>query len=147
MLSKNLLLNWYSSMKKDSNDFWHRKLTLKVKLRHFLTPPYYTNFQNSMISLGYVDFRQKSFQFCTPRLKTRQPVLPYFGCCCRRILTCAFRALLSCSPKEKKNAQYDLLSSKRVSRLPVLATRFLILIFVTFILMFPATASSLLSMD
>ena len=55
-----------------------------------------------MISLGYVDFRQKSFQFCTPRLKTRQPVLPYFGCCCRRILTCAFRALLSCSPKEKK---------------------------------------------
>ena len=47
----------------------------------------------------------------------------------------------------KKNAQYDLLSSKRVFRLPVLATRFIILIFVTFILMFPATASSLLSMD
>ena len=23
-------------------------------------------------------FRQKSFQFCTPRLKTQQPVLPYF---------------------------------------------------------------------
>ena len=39
-ITKNLLLNWYSSMKKnqkDSDDFWHRKLTLKVKFWHFLT--------------------------------------------------------------------------------------------------------------
>ena len=39
---KNVLLNSYSSMKKnqkDSNDFWHRKLTLKVRFRHFLTTP------------------------------------------------------------------------------------------------------------
>ena len=38
MLSKNVLLNWYSSMKKnekDSDNFWHRKLTLNVKFWHF----------------------------------------------------------------------------------------------------------------
>ena len=56
MLSKNVLLNSYSSMKKshkDWNDFWCRKLTLKVRFRHFLTPPHYTNLQNSMISFDY----------------------------------------------------------------------------------------------
>ena len=26
-------------IQKDSNDFWHRKLTLKVRFRHFLTTP------------------------------------------------------------------------------------------------------------
>ena len=37
-ITKNVLLNWYSSMKKkDSYGFWHRKLTLKVKFWHFLT--------------------------------------------------------------------------------------------------------------
>ena len=34
-ITKNVLLNWYSSMKKkiekDSDNFWYRKLTLKVK--------------------------------------------------------------------------------------------------------------------
>ena len=52
-------LNWYSSMKKKiekgSNDFWHRKLTLKPKFWHFLTPPLYTNSQNSIVSFPYVD--------------------------------------------------------------------------------------------
>ena len=37
---KNMPLKWYSSMKKknwkDSDNFWHRKLTLKVRNRHFL---------------------------------------------------------------------------------------------------------------
>ena len=33
--------------------FWRRKLTLKVKLRYFLTPPHYTNSQNSIISFDY----------------------------------------------------------------------------------------------
>ena len=33
--------------------------------------------QTSIISFEYFDFRQKSFQFCIPRLKTQQPVLPY----------------------------------------------------------------------
>ena len=35
-----MLLDWYSSMKKKSERFrwfWHRKLTSKVKIRHFLT--------------------------------------------------------------------------------------------------------------
>ena len=27
--------------------------------------------------LGMLIFRQKSFQFCIPRLKNRQPILPY----------------------------------------------------------------------
>ena len=40
---------------KDSDDFLNRKLTSKVKFWRFLTPPYYTNSQNLLISLGYVD--------------------------------------------------------------------------------------------
>ena len=63
-INKNVLLNWYSSMKKkykDPIDFWNRKLPLKVKLWHFLTPPHYTNSQNSIIFFGYVVFWQKSF--------------------------------------------------------------------------------------
>ena len=42
-ITKNLLLNWYSLMKKkiekDSDDFWQRKLTLKVKFFDFDTTP------------------------------------------------------------------------------------------------------------
>ena len=54
--NKNVLLNWYSSMKKiekDSYDFRCRKLTFKVKFWHFLSPPHYTNSQNSIISFDY----------------------------------------------------------------------------------------------
>ena len=47
--TKNVLLNWYSKKKKkNSDDFWHRKLTLIVKFWHGLTPPHYTNSQNSV---------------------------------------------------------------------------------------------------
>ena len=35
-----------------------------------------SNSQNSIIPLVMLIFRQKSFQFCTPYLKTQQPVLP-----------------------------------------------------------------------
>ena len=62
-IPKNVLHNSYSSMKKkqkDSDDFWRRKLTLKVKFRHFLTPPHYTNSQNSMISFDYCWFLAKN---------------------------------------------------------------------------------------
>ena len=52
-----------SSMKKKkekiSDNFWLRKLTLKVKLWHFLTPP--QNSQNSIIQLGMLIFRHKYF--------------------------------------------------------------------------------------
>ena len=37
--TKNMFLNWYSSMKKskkDSKNVWHRKLTFKVRNWHFL---------------------------------------------------------------------------------------------------------------
>ena len=36
-----------------SVDFWHRKLTLKVKLWHFLTSCHTSNSQNSIISFDY----------------------------------------------------------------------------------------------
>ena len=39
-ITKNELLNWYSSMQKnwkDPDNVWHRKLTLKVKILQFLT--------------------------------------------------------------------------------------------------------------
>ena len=39
---------------KDSDDFWHRKLTLKVIFWHFLTAPHYSNPQNSIIFFGYL---------------------------------------------------------------------------------------------
>ena len=61
-VTKNVLLNSYSSMKKyqkHSDDFWHRKLTLKVRFWHFLTLPHYTNSQNSMISFDYSWFLAK----------------------------------------------------------------------------------------
>ena len=58
-ITTNVLLNWYSSMKKkiqkDSDDFWHRKLTLKVKFWRFLTARHQSKTQNSIISFGYVD--------------------------------------------------------------------------------------------
>ena len=47
-------------IQKDSDDFWRRKLTLKVRFQHFLTPPHYTNLQNSMISFDYSWFLAKN---------------------------------------------------------------------------------------
>ena len=75
-ITRNVLLNWYFSMK---DYFWNKKLTLK--LWHFLTPPHsphYTNSQNSIVFFGYVESYAEIFLICTPCLKTRQPVLPYF---------------------------------------------------------------------
>ena len=51
------------------------------QLWHFLTPPHsphYTNSQNSIVFFGYVESYAEIFLICTPCLKTRQPVLPYF---------------------------------------------------------------------
>ena len=45
---------------KDSDDFWHRKLTLKVKFWYFLTAPHYSNFQNLVISFEYSWFLAKN---------------------------------------------------------------------------------------
>ena len=46
------ILQWKKNQK-DSDDFWHRKLTLKVKFWYFLTAPHYSNFQNLVISFEY----------------------------------------------------------------------------------------------
>ena len=40
---------------KDWDDFCRRKLTLKVKFWHFLTPPHQPNSQNSIISFEQID--------------------------------------------------------------------------------------------
>ena len=45
---------------KDSDDFWHRKLTLKVKFCHYLTPCHYSNSQNLVISFEYSWFLVKN---------------------------------------------------------------------------------------
>ena len=47
-------------IQKDSDDFWHRKLTLKVKFWYFLTAPHYSNFQNFLISFEYSWFLAKN---------------------------------------------------------------------------------------
>ena len=56
---------------KDSNDFWHRKLTLKVKFWHFLTPPQYTNSQNSIIFCWLL--RKNLSNFVHPACKLDNP--------------------------------------------------------------------------
>ena len=77
MLSKNVY-NRKSALKmkffnekneKDSNDFWHSKLNLKVKFWHFLTPAHYINSQNSIVSFGYVDFLAKISQILLPHFE------------------------------------------------------------------------------
>ena len=47
-------------IEKDSDDFWSRKFTLNVRFWHFLTPPHYTNLQNSMISFDFSWFLAKN---------------------------------------------------------------------------------------
>ena len=76
MLSKNVSNNkcapklvFFNEQKieKDSDDFWHRKL--KVKVWHFLTPPHYTNYQNSIILFCYFNFQAKIFSILYPLLE------------------------------------------------------------------------------
>ena len=76
MLSKNVnnkkcapkIVFFYEKNEHNLDDFWHRKLTLKVKFWQSLTPPHYTNSQNSMISFDTDDFyptRLKRVQDCS----------------------------------------------------------------------------------
>ena len=55
-----------NKIEKDSDKFWHRKWTLKVRFMHFLTPPHFTDSQNSIISCEYVDFWVKIFLLLYP---------------------------------------------------------------------------------
>ena len=48
-------------IEKDSDDFWYRKLTLKVKFWHFLIPPH-----NSIISFWCSDFLGKNLSNFVP---------------------------------------------------------------------------------
>ena len=56
-ITKNVFLNSYSLMKK-IRKIW-MIFDFEVKFRHFLTPPHYTNLQNSMISFDCRWFRDK----------------------------------------------------------------------------------------
>ena len=42
--------------------FFHQSPKLESQICHFLTPPHYSNSQNSIISFGYVDSQEKIFQ-------------------------------------------------------------------------------------
>ena len=62
-MRKNVLLNSYYSIKiiqRNLNDFWCKKLNLKVRFWHFLTPPCYTNLQTSMFSIDNSWFLAKN---------------------------------------------------------------------------------------
>ena len=87
-ITKNELLSWYYSMKKNWERFrWF--LTSKIDfesqiLALFDTSPLHQFSQlNNFLWICWC-FRQKSFQFSTPRLKTWQPVLPYYALCIYR---------------------------------------------------------------
>ena len=71
-----MLLNWHSSIKekieKDYDDFWHRKMTLKVKIWHFLTK--FNNFLWVCWFLG-----KHLSNFVPPSWKL---VNPYYHICC-----------------------------------------------------------------
>ena len=71
-------------IERDSDDFWHRKLTLNVQFWHFLTPLVLRIWVIPLVSpsrpkikwftLSILILRQKPLQFCTLRLKSSQPV-------------------------------------------------------------------------
>ena len=72
-------------IEKDSDDFWYRKLTLKVKrlgdFALFDTSPLtqFSKFNNFL--WVYWFFGKNLSNFVPPRLKTPQPVLPYCSWC------------------------------------------------------------------
>ena len=53
-------------IKKDSDDFWRRKLTLKVKFWHFLTARSYSSSPNLVISFDYSWFLAKNVSNFVP---------------------------------------------------------------------------------
>ena len=55
--------------RKNSVDFWHRKLTLKVQFWHFLRPWHYVNLQNTAISFECSWFLSKNLAFYDPSSK------------------------------------------------------------------------------
>ena len=81
MLSKNVdnkicaskLLVFINEKKteKDSDNFWDRKLTLKVKFWHFLTPPHYTNSQKKILVCWFLG--KNISNFVPPAWKLNNP--------------------------------------------------------------------------
>ena len=71
-LQKNGLLNWYSSMDffswKNSVDFWHKKLTLKLRFWHFLKNHNSSHDSSKTISFEHVDSWAKILKIRTHHL-------------------------------------------------------------------------------
>ena len=69
MLSKNVnnktcapkLVFFNKKIEKYSDDFLHRKFTLKVRFWHFLTTRHYVNSQDEIISFEDIDFWPKTY--------------------------------------------------------------------------------------
>ena len=82
------ILQWKKNQR-DSDDFWHRKLTLKVKFWYFLTAPHYSNFQNMVISFEYSWFLPKNlpnFVSLPWKLHNREchtAINKYLSSCCK----------------------------------------------------------------
>ena len=117
-ITKNVLLNWYSSMKKKLRKIrtifdienWLWKLRGWVIL-HFLTPPHSPNSENSIISFEYVDSEAKIFLMLYPSL-------------------------------ENSTTRIGLSGTAKVPRCLSLVIMFLIAVLICFLLFFRATIAS-----
>ena len=65
----------------------YKQAKLRKHLQHSVSTPISPILKIQNLSLGMLILRQKSSQFCTPRLKTPQPVLPYSGCSLKKVST------------------------------------------------------------
>ena len=72
---------------KNSVDFWHRKLTLKVQFWHFLRPWHYVNLQNTAISFEYSWFLSKNLAFEDPSSKKLHDLTDINVLIIRRVIT------------------------------------------------------------
>ena len=71
-ITKNMPLNWYSSMKKDwenSDNFWHRKLTLKVRNWHLLIAWFRVDLPKKIFYGKVLFFTQLSYHLICKLLK------------------------------------------------------------------------------
>ena len=87
-ITKNLLLNWYSSMKKTQNDFWYKRLFLKVRFRHFLGPMGTSLKFKSKKYVYFTDFFAKIYSLLTLGRKT-PPLRSHYRHCwkCHQVST------------------------------------------------------------
>ena len=76
-ITKNVLLSSYYSFRKIGMIFYVENWLWNSNFGTLWYLPIISILKIQKFPLSMLIFRQKSFQFCTPRLKTPQPVLPY----------------------------------------------------------------------